>query len=126
MADKEFDQSCDFKGIKRPVKIRDIRKIENENRIGISVFGYENKEKHPVYVSKKCCEEKYVHLSLIGEERKSHYVLITDFNTSILTFYIAEKKQFCRYCLQAFGKETISKRHIKDCFTFNAKKVCNA
>ena len=59
---------------------------------------------------------------MIGEEGKSHYVLITDFNTFILTFYIAEKKQFCRYCLQAFGNETISKRHIKDCFTFNSKK----
>ena len=25
--------------------------------MGISVFGYEDKEKHPVYVSKKFCEE---------------------------------------------------------------------
>ena len=43
-----------------PVKIGDIHKIEKKNSIGISVFGYENKEKHPVYVSLKCCEEKYL------------------------------------------------------------------
>ena len=28
------------------VKIRDIHKIEKKNSIGISVFGYENKEKY--------------------------------------------------------------------------------
>ena len=48
----------DFKNIKFPVKIRDIHKTENNNFIGISVFGNENKEKHPIHVSKKCCEEK--------------------------------------------------------------------
>ena len=38
------------------------------------------KKKHPVYVSKKCYEEKRVELLLIGEERKRNYVLIKDFN----------------------------------------------
>ena len=52
------------------VKIKDIHKIEKKNPIGISVFGYENKEKHPIYVSKKCCEEKHVDLLLMGEEEK--------------------------------------------------------
>ena len=46
-----------------------------------SVFGYENKEKHPIYVSKKCYEEKHADLLLTGEEEKRHYVLIKDFNT---------------------------------------------
>ena len=63
-ADKEFSKGHDFKDINFPVKIRDIYKTEKKNFIGISVFGYENKEKHPVYVSKKCCEEKYVDLLL--------------------------------------------------------------
>ena len=49
--------------------------------IGISVFGYENKEKHPICVSKKCCEEQHVDLLSIGEEEKRHYV--QDFNTFI-------------------------------------------
>ena len=30
---------------------------KKKNSIGITVFGYENKEKHPIYVSKKRCEE---------------------------------------------------------------------
>ena len=32
-----------------------------------------------------------------------------------------ERKHFCCYCLQAFSKEEILKRHIKDCFTTNGK-----
>ena len=50
-ADNDFAKKLDFKGIKFPVKIRNIHKIEKNNSIGISVFGYENKEKHPFYVS---------------------------------------------------------------------------
>ena len=80
-AGKDFAKRLYFKDIKFPVKIRDIHKIEKNNSIGISVFGYENKEKYPIYVSKKCCEEKHFDLLLIGEEGKRHYVLIKDFNT---------------------------------------------
>ena len=37
------------------VKTRDIHKIEKRSSIDISAFGYENKEKYQIYVSKKCC-----------------------------------------------------------------------
>ena len=40
-ADKHFAKTPD---LKFPVKIRDIHKIEKNNSIGISVFGYENKK----------------------------------------------------------------------------------
>ena len=48
--DKYFAKKIDFKDIKFPVKMRDIHKIEKKNSIAISVFGYENKEKRPIYV----------------------------------------------------------------------------
>ena len=67
-ADKDFAKRLDFKDIKLPVKIRNIHKIEKKNSIGISVFGYENKEKHSIYVSKNCCEEK--HLFIIDKRRE--------------------------------------------------------
>ena len=56
--------------LKFPVKVLDIHKIEKENSLAISVSGYENKEKHPIYISINCCEEKHVDLLLIGEEGK--------------------------------------------------------
>ena len=42
---------------------------------------HEDKEKHPIYVSKKCCGEENIDLLLIRKEGKRHYVLIKDFNT---------------------------------------------
>ena len=59
-ADKDFAGVLYLKDIIFPVKIRDIYKIEKTNSIGISVFGYENKEKYPIYVSKKRCEKNVI------------------------------------------------------------------
>ena len=53
--------------------------MKRKNSINISVFGYENKGKCPIYVSKECSEEKHVDLLLIGEEEAKH-VLIKYFN----------------------------------------------
>ena len=66
-ADKDFSKRLEFKEINFPVKITDIHKLEKKNVMGISVFGYDNKEKHPIYVSKECCEEKHVDLLLIKD-----------------------------------------------------------
>ena len=53
--DKDFSKGLDFKDIQFPVKTRGTHEIEKKNSISISVFGYENKEKYLVYVSKECC-----------------------------------------------------------------------
>ena len=90
---KDFVTNFDFRGIKFPVKIRDIHKIEKKNSTGISAFGYENKEKHSIYVSKNCCEERF-----IINRKIRPYVLIKDFNTFMYdhTFHCG-KKPFCYY-----------------------------
>ena len=103
ITDKDFAKRLDFKNIKFPVKIRDIQKIEKKNFIqDISVFGYENKEKHPIYVSKKCCQDKHVDLLFIGEEEKKHYVLIKDFNT---LHYIVEENIFVIIVCKLLGQQ---------------------
>ena len=113
--DKDFAKRFDFKDIKFPVKTRDIHKIEENNSIGISVFGYENKAKYPVYVSKKCCEDKHVDLLLIGEGNKKHRVVIKDFNAFMYDHALhRERKHFCRYCLQDFRTAKILKCDIKE------------
>ena len=99
-ADKNFAKKSDFKGIKLPVKIRDIYKIGKKNSIVFIVTGYENKEKNPIYVSKKCCEEEHVDLLLIRAEGKRLYVLIKDFNKFMYKHNLhCGKKHFCCYCL---------------------------
>ena len=105
------------------VEVRHIHKAEKKNAIGVSGFCYENKEKHSIYVSKKCCEGKHADLLLIGEEGKRHFFLISDFNAFMYDHILhLGRKYLCRYCLQAFRSEEISKRHIKGCFKSNCKK----
>ena len=58
--------------MKFQVKMREIHKIGKKNSIDISVFSFEDKEKHPTYVTKKCCEEKHVELPLIEKKGKRH------------------------------------------------------
>ena len=64
-----------------------------KKRIYISGFGYKNKGKDPLYVSKQCSEEKRVNLLLIGKEGKKHF--IKDFNTFMYNhIYIAQENYF--------------------------------
>ena len=97
--DKDFAKRLDFKDIKFPVNIGDFYKIEKRNSIRISASGYENKEKHPIYVSKKCCEDKHINLLLIGEREKKHCVLIKDFIILMYDHTLHhERKHFFLYC----------------------------
>ena len=64
-----------------------------KNSIGISVSGYGNKEKYPIYVSKKCCEEKHIDLLLIEEKGKRQYVLVIDFNTLMYSHTLHRRKK---------------------------------
>ena len=120
-ADKDFVKKLDFRGIKFPVKISDIHKIEKKKFICSSVFGYENLQKHPIYVSKNV--KKNIDLSL-GEEGKRHCVLIKDFNMFMYDYTLHRgRKHFYSYCLQAFSTEEILKRQIKDCLKINGKQI---
>ena len=82
-ADKDFAKKHDFEDIKSQSKLETFTKLQKMFFINISIFRYENKEKYPIYVSKKCFEETHVDLLLKGEKGKMHYVFIMDFNTSL-------------------------------------------
>ena len=41
IADKAFAKELDYSGVSFPVQIKDVKKIEKQNSIKISIFGYE-------------------------------------------------------------------------------------
>ena len=109
---KDFAREIDFKVIKFSIKIIDIDKIEKNNCNSISVIGYENKNKYPIYVSKNTFKRP-VDLLQLGEEGKRHYVLIKDINTFMYDHTLHHRqKHFCPYCLQAFSTAEILKSHV--------------
>ena len=72
-SDTAFVHNRDYQGIEFPVTIKQINKIEKENSINIDVFGYEEKQKYPIYVSKEKYED-CLNLLLITENENKHYV----------------------------------------------------
>ena len=98
-------------------------KLETFTEFFINGFGYENKEKHQIYLSKKYCEEKHIDLSSIEKKGKRDCLLFKDFNTFMYNHTLhLRKKYIYRYYLQAFSTEMILKCHIKDYFKINGKQ----
>lgn len=54
--------------------------MAEQNSINVNVFGYENKEFYPIYVSKENNED-VLNLLLVTKDDNQHYVLIKDFNS---------------------------------------------
>ena len=121
--DKEFIKKLDYSGIEFPVATKQYNKIEKQNEININVFGYENKQPYPIFVSK----EKYdrqMNLLLITENENKHYVLIEDFNRFMYNQTKHEhRKHFCMHCLQCFSSEIILNNHRDNCIQLNGEQA---
>ena len=120
--DKKYVEKLDYSGIEFPVSIKQYNKIEKQNNIRVNVFGYEEKQKYPIYVSK----EKFnchLNLLLITEGEKKHYCLLKNFNKFMYNqTNHKERKHFCMYCLQGFSSEMVLINHKVDCIEINGKQ----
>ena len=119
--DKPYIEKLNYSGIEFPVNVKQYNKIENQNEINISVFGYENKQPFPIYVSKEKFEDQ-MNLLLITENENKHYLLIKDFNRFMYNqTKHKERKHFCMYCLQCFSSERVLTNHKENCMQVNGK-----
>ena len=124
-SDKEYIDQLDYSGIEFPVTIKQINKIEKQNNIRINVFGYENKQPHPLYISKEKFKD-HIELLLITKDENQHYVLIKDFNKFMYQqTKHKERKHFCMHCLQCFSSERVLNNHKENCIIINGKQAIN-
>ena len=121
--DKKYVEKLDYSGIEFPVSVKQYNKIEKQNNIRVNVFGYEEKQKHPIYVSK----EKFnscLNLLLITEGEVGHYCLLKDFNKFMYNQTKHKgRKHFCMYCLQGFSSERVLNNHTVDCIEINGEQA---
>ena len=121
--DKQYIENLDYSGIEFPVTTKQYNKIEKQNEININVFGNEDKQPYPIYVSK----EKYencMNLLLITENQNTHYVLIKDFNKFMYNqTKHKERKHFCMHCLQCFSCEKVLINHKENCIQVNGTQA---
>ena len=122
-SDKDYIKNLNYNNIEFPVTNKHYNKIEKQNEININVFGYEQKQAYPIYVSK----EKYnncMNLLLITKDKNKHYVLIKDFNKFMYNqTKHKERKHFCMYCLQCFSSEIILNDHKVTCLQVNGEQA---
>ena len=125
MTDKEVAKTLDYTGVTFPVTIRDVGKIEKQNKININVFGYDENV-FPIRNSKTEHGDT-LNVLLIEGETEQHYVYIKDFNS--LNYNVTKShhtKHFCLCCLQPFTSEDRLEAHKGDCLIINGTADRNA
>ena len=117
--DKTYIDKLNYSGIEFPVTIKQLNQIEKQNEININVFGYEEKQPYPIYVSKEKHED-HMELLLITKDENKHYVLIKDFNKFMFNqTKHKNKKHFCMFCLQCFSSDRVLNEHKDNCIQVN-------
>ena len=121
--DKQNVEKLDYSGVEFPVGVKHYNKIEKPNSININVFGYENKQPYPIYVSKEKYED-HMELLLVTEKENKHYVLIKDFNRFMYNQTKHEhRKHFCMRCLQCFSSDRVLSNHKDICIQVNGTQA---
>ena len=121
--DKAYIDKLDYTEIEFPVTIKQLNKIEKQNKININVFGYEEKQAYPIYISKEKHED-HMELLLITKDENKHYVLIKDFNKFMFNqTKHKNKKHFCMHCLQCFSSDRVLNEHKDNCIKVNGTQA---
>lgn len=116
-------EQLSYEGIEFPVATKYYGKIEEQNSTNIYVFGNENKQLYPIYVSERH-NAKVLKLLLITEGKKTHCVLIKDFNRLLFNkTKHKQKKEFCMHCLQCFSTQEILANHKVNCMVINGEQA---
>ena len=97
-----------LKGLEFPMKVEDIPKFENLNKVNVSVFELTGTVLAPIHNNKNYLEPQ-IDLLLF----ENHYCLITKLHC--LMKKSTHMKWVCRRCLTAFSSEDILNQHIDSC-----------
>ena len=121
--DKPYVEKLDYSNIDFPVSVKHYNKIEKQNSININVFGYEDRQPYPIYVSKEKYED-HMELLLVTKDENKHYVLIKDFNKFMYNqTKHKERKHFCMHCLQCFSSGRVLNNHKENCIQVNGTQA---
>ena len=119
---KQYENNINTKGIKYPVKVKDISKFEklNPDIPGINVFSTNDKKNfYPLRMAQRNPQET-IDLFLYEEDGKYHYSLIKHFSRlfrSQITSRTNGKIYICKRCFTHFSKEELFQKHIQYCST---------
>lgn len=120
----KYEDDLNMKGIEYPVQISKIEVFEKLNNISINVFGFEDGEVFPLYLTKMQNGNREVDLLYISNDNGSHYCWIKNldhFLGSISKF--CNRRFYCRRCLHGFTTQELLTQHRPYCTKFDFQKV---
>ena len=122
---RETSKILNWEGLKFPVNLIDINKVENHNSSNsVIVFGYE-KLIDPLRISEHNYKrESTVNLLLISDDTK-HYCWINDISEllSLQTSKHVHVRHVCFICLNTFNSEKSIASHHEYCKSYEAIKL---
>lgn len=110
-------------GIEFPMSLNKISKFESQNNISINVFGWEDNEVFPLYVTEKKYNQ-HVNLILISKGEARHFCLVRN-----LSRLLGDRTNhngamhYCNYCLHGFIRESLLIDHVPYCSTHAPQKI---
>ncbi len=119
---KRHENKLNMEGITYPVTVSQIRRFQTQNKISVTVLGYEQ-ELYPLFISDEEFEIK-VTLLLITSDDRSHYCCISDINRLLAhTNFHNAKMHYCIRCFSSYTTEENLYTHRKHCMEHDYQKV---
>ncbi|CAB4008874.1 Gastrula zinc finger [Paramuricea clavata] len=120
-ADRKFAETLNYNGIKFPVRIDDIPKIEKANKIRMTVIMLKGEKMFfPRYTSKFDYKDHMELLLIDDAEGNTHYVLVRDISMLLSSLSKTQHKRFyCLSCLNGFNSQERLDKHSGTCREVN-------
>ena len=120
---KCYEQELNASGIEFPMKVKNISKFEKQNStISINLFGYEEKELFPVYITERK-KEQHVNLLLILNNDTTHYCLVRNLSRLLASPTKYKCKKFFCDCLHGFTRQDLPEQHEPHCRKNGLEKI---
>ena len=121
---EEYVDELNMAGMQYPITMNQIPRFERQNEISVNVFGMEDGEIFPLFLSKLETSRMEIDLLFLQEEDATHYCLIKDINQFLtLTKKARIKHYFCHRCLHGFVREDLLRDHQPYCKKFDFQRV---
>lgn len=121
---KQYEDVLNFEGIDYPVSLCKVEKFEKQNLLSINVFGYEDGQVFPLYLSKMENNYKEINLLYLSDEDNSHYCWIKNLSRFLShTNKHHGQRFYCHRCLHPFIRQDLLDAHRPYCDRFDFQKV---
>lgn len=121
---RKYENELNMKDIDYPVSLSKMEKFEKLNNISINVFGFEDGDVFPLYLTKLPNGYKEVDLLYFSNEEKSHFCLVKNLDHFLgSTTKFHTKRYYCRRCLHGFIRSDLLNEHRPYCNKFDFQKV---